>query len=185
VADGIKNFTIGKDLYAVKVSPLTIAANGAITVGAARSLKGYIDSVRMRIFKATDKIMSVDTNQANTVSLYSDYQLVLSEKKRRRSTSGSGPIAGSTTGDGTGSILPMIAANFSAVRVEFTQCTVNGVASTGETYVCYGEWTDFDDGTSGQGGQVCTLTIEPIDLTGLGGSTSSVVLDTTSSGAAS
>lgn len=169
-----KQYTKGGDLKACRITPIVDNGDGTYTLGTAVSIKGYVDNIDLQITQATDMVLDINGGQENFIPLYHGFRLSITEIKRRR-------WQASTSTNPNGTTLPWFAANYSLAMIEFTQCTVNGGASTGETYRCYGCWENLGDGSRGLGSQRTTLNFVPHEFTdSVSGALPIVNLDTTS-----
>lgn len=144
----IRRFLVGKNLTVATIQPCTVADDGVITVGTAKSLIGRIESMRISLRANTEMIMSVDDVLENHVLLYDGYQIEIGEIQVQKTT-GTGALAYEN-------VLPVMYSTRDYFKIVLTK--------GGNTYTIYALRSSMDDGIQGQGKQNVSMTLLPVNV---------------------
>lgn len=143
----IRKWLVGKNLTTITIAPCTVAADGVITVGTAKSLAGRCEGVSIRARAVTDQIMSVDDVIANNVVLYEDYEINIREILTQKTA---------LSGNNYEPVLPL---QYYTADI-FKIIAIKG----GKTWTVYGIRSQLDDTHEGMGKQTSSMTLLPVNV---------------------
>ncbi|MBI1332700.1 MAG: hypothetical protein GC165_07450 [Armatimonadetes bacterium] len=152
----------GRDTTVLTITAQDVSVAGVLsdTVGGSGSLiGGRLDGCRIGGHNVTDMIMAVDDTVENNVPLYTSFNIEVSEILTQKT--GTGGIA---LGDAANyePLLPYLFWKAPSGTSTYTYFKIT-ITKGGKTYTVYGVKDSITDGVSGQGKQVVTMTLKPVN----------------------
>ena len=152
----IPQFLLGRHLTSVVITPQTVAANGALSDGTAKTMTTVVDSIQKSISPVHEEINAVNSTRANNVLTHDDGSLTLSIIE--------------VNNGGDPDPLEAIVMTNDVFKVVFTKGTATGSTVTWTDYFTRGQCSF---GISGRGKQIASLELVQVDA---GSSTSTRVV---------
>lgn len=142
----IPQFLLGRDLTSVVITPQTVAANGALSDGTAKTVTTVVDSIQASINPVHEEINPVNSTLANNVITHDDSSLTLS-------------IIEVNNGSDPNPLEAIVLTN-DVFKVVFTKGTATGSTVTWTGYFTRGS---CNFGISGRGKQIASLELLQVD----------------------
>ena len=160
----IRRFLRGRDTMAITIVPQDVSAAGVLTTTATTadnsvSLIGRCDGIRIMNRLTSEVIMSVDDILENNVPLTEGYSIELTEILTQKT--GTGGVAASAVNYEPA--LPYLynKRTSGVSTYDYFKITVTKGANQ---YVVYGLKQELSDGVNGQGKQIATMSLLPVNV---------------------